>query len=329
MPLTLGPRTIRDDRGKVVTGRSINELLGEVRVEAGKRRFSWRMIGGASVAMVAIYLNAVRGIVQTAQRGGPMLWVLAIVVLFALVYAVWRMVQRARGSHAVLFSANNMTHVRDQAVANVLTASHRCGACGYGLRAESIESDGCVVCTECGAAWNHERLKPTAASPEAVTTELEATLKANERSPHRQHDERFMPCGIATHKERLDGEPPASPRGAEALAVLRRKVLRRRLITCGCVAGTGAALLVVGFVIDRPLNHLGLIIAVAGAVLVVIALCIFGLSEDPKKRKAHYLSHRVCPRCLDELGTDEAFDHCVVCPTCGAAWLASSLGTRV
>lgn len=35
-----------------------------------------------------------------------------------------------------------------------------CGACGGDLRTADVETDGCVACPECGAAWHRDRFWP-------------------------------------------------------------------------------------------------------------------------------------------------------------------------
>lgn len=42
-------------------------------------------------------------------------------------------------------------------IAPIYLAEHRCPSCGYRLSDLPVESDGCVVCPECNAAWRADR----------------------------------------------------------------------------------------------------------------------------------------------------------------------------
>jgi hypothetical protein len=43
-------------------------------------------------------------------------------------------------------------------IQRALLSEKRCAGCGYDLSGATAESDGCVVCAECGAAWRLPRL---------------------------------------------------------------------------------------------------------------------------------------------------------------------------
>jgi len=46
-------------------------------------------------------------------------------------------------------------------IAEIYLSQGFCGSCGYLLDDLECESDGCVICPECNAAWKSERIKPT------------------------------------------------------------------------------------------------------------------------------------------------------------------------
>jgi len=43
-------------------------------------------------------------------------------------------------------------------IADILLGHGRCAGCGYELRDLPIEGDGCIVCPECNAAWQSDRI---------------------------------------------------------------------------------------------------------------------------------------------------------------------------
>jgi hypothetical protein len=45
-------------------------------------------------------------------------------------------------------------------LAEVMVQIGRCGVCAYELKGLEPESDGCVVCPECGAAWRDPASTP-------------------------------------------------------------------------------------------------------------------------------------------------------------------------
>jgi hypothetical protein len=326
MPLTLGPRTIRDDRGALITGKSINELLGDARAEAGKRRFSWRMVVGFSVFTALFYLHLARVMFQSASRNGMGTWILAAVILAAGLAAAWILWRRVSGKKTNVFGDPNLSEVQSAAVAGALVAAHRCGACGYGLRAGGATGDGFVVCSECGAAWHASKMNEDAPTAQGVADRIDQTLKESGTSVNRPFDDRFMPVSIATHSGRADRASPASPAGTAIAKVLLARVTRQRLMTFALVAGCGGPALIVGWGLWSSLPETAVYFAVAGAALVLLSLCAFGISSQWTVRRAFFLKHRVCPQCLDELNGLPAFDGRMVCRTCGAAWMASALG---
>ena len=44
-------------------------------------------------------------------------------------------------------------HISPRAYARAFVRSRRCAHCAYDLTNRPLEADGCVVCSECGAAW--------------------------------------------------------------------------------------------------------------------------------------------------------------------------------
>ncbi len=328
MPITLGPRNVRDDRGKAVTGRSINELLGDVRVEAGKRRFSWRMVGVASALSLIGYLNLARTVIQSILRGGIEAWIFAILCLILVAFVAWGIFRAWAGKESgkSWLTKDTTSQLREKAVADVLVALHRCGACGYALRKDGAENDGCIVCSECGAAWHARRLKAIAADAPAVFVEVERTLRSHEQSNRREHDDRSSLLAIATHRGRTDGKPAASMAGAAVAEHLGRSLRRSRMRWSLWFSGVGLVLIAFGVIAWKFRPDVGPWMTGVGLVLCLIAVCVWGTSNEWKARKKFFLSYRICAACLAELNSPSTYDGCVVCTTCRAAWKSDSLG---
>ncbi len=80
---------------------------------------------------------------------GPTVWML--VVEFPVMLA-W-----AAGMGYVQFRVRRAR--RGERVAREIQREGLCASCGYNLCGSDVESDGCVVCPECGAAWGAGRMR--------------------------------------------------------------------------------------------------------------------------------------------------------------------------
>lgn len=127
-----------------------------------RRRPSWRGLRSLFIALfvtgpvlaivfgIALLVIAVR---VTMDQPAVGLWLL----IFSPVYSPLLMLAftLARG----LFGFGGA--VPDLVRADML-ARARCPACNYALIDSEPEPDGCTRCAECGAAWEHRRIGPTA-----------------------------------------------------------------------------------------------------------------------------------------------------------------------
>lgn len=326
MALSLGPRNVRDDRGNVVTGRTVNELLGDARVEAGKRRWSWRMIGAAGLWTAAMYLLFGRSVARAFSQGGFDAWLFGTIFVIVVVWTVSGIIKSVRSKNA---NHPDLPKPAELSAVTALTKSGRCGACGYVLDASRAEPDGCTLCSECGAAWHASRIAPTRPTAASVADSIEDSLRTHDRPlASRDADDRFQPTAIANHNGRADGQPPASAAGRATLHAYRRHVVTRRLTLFGIVATLGVALVVTGFALMHHNKDTGVELAIVGFVCVVASLAMFGITSQWTVRRQFFLDHRTCPTCLDTLHGPVTFDGCVVCGTCGHAWSAHSLGWK-
>ena len=72
---------------------------------------------------------------------------LALTMFLVVVWGVMNLVKSVMSANAP-----QLTPLSDH-----LTALRMCGACGNDLRTADVHADGCVVCSECGAAWRRDR----------------------------------------------------------------------------------------------------------------------------------------------------------------------------
>jgi hypothetical protein len=153
-----------DDRGRAVRVPLVFawDALGAWRA----RQASWtlrrgpRMIaklvfsGPALVAIGSIALVAL-GIRVAIDDPGIGLWLL----IFSPVYSSLFML-----GFSVVRGALGWGGMLTESIRGTLLQRSRCVSCGYSLAGAEAASDGCVVCAECGAAWDARKLGAEAAS---------------------------------------------------------------------------------------------------------------------------------------------------------------------
>ena len=142
-PITvLAPRDLKkaaegSDRHKAALAK---HLRNAIKVESRR----WTVQGVAvPVAMVAVWIGAqifVRktGIYRLPAASGVVFWGGIVAVVLISRAMARRRVARELAATAV--------------------AEGLCGSCCYGLRDIPVETDGCMVCPECGAAWRAQRV---------------------------------------------------------------------------------------------------------------------------------------------------------------------------
>ncbi len=198
----------------------------------------------------------------------------------------------------------------------------RCGACCYPLEGSKAESDGCIVCSECGAAWRADQLGRRT----RIRAEPDSGIRARLLGKHGPMIRR-----IAVSDDRHVYVPLADPWSSRFARAGKASALGRRLTTAPAVLRRG----------DRQVlpGVLGVLIlwcilwAAPGAVHILMipaaALACFLLFKSWFERSIRdrsvmirsMLAQRVCPSCAGDLH-DAAFgaDGLAECPDCGAAW---------
>lgn len=144
--------TIKDDRGKRVRQSAAAAVLagagdpGADRVDSRAiRRAAWRWARTPVALFVLLAAAALALAVVGAIKLGPV--VIAVLVFSPVAATLILVVSRS------VASATESLDSRRIAAKGMMIRSRRCPACAYRLTGIDAESDGCVVCPECGAAW--------------------------------------------------------------------------------------------------------------------------------------------------------------------------------
>lgn len=106
-----------------------------------------------TVALIALAVRV------TVDDPGVGLWLL----IFSPVYSSLFML-----TFALVRGAMGWGGVLTESIRAAMMQQRRCTGCGYALGGAVAESDGCVVCPECGAAWDARKLGLSAAQARDV-----------------------------------------------------------------------------------------------------------------------------------------------------------------
>lgn len=145
--------TVTDDRGRRVPLVTI-DLAGSFGVTATARRESMlasatgekrtgrdmrQALFFAALVLPLVLITVTAPLLFMSARQVPLWLILGIVLPLSLVEG-WFIIQIKRRFDARTF-------------ARAAVLNGRCGSCGQSLNGLAPESDGCRVCSECGAAW--------------------------------------------------------------------------------------------------------------------------------------------------------------------------------
>ncbi|MCC6969013.1 MAG: hypothetical protein IT434_02230 [Phycisphaerales bacterium] len=214
-----------------------------------------------------------------------------------------------------------------------LVAEGFCGQCGYSLRELPVQLDSCIVCSECGAAWNQQRVTWAWWNHAEPHWSRTGYIFSKPESARAGRDSLGRIVSIRTLQDLTDlqrdadGERKAAIAAADRVLMLRSRWKRvATAIFMLLIFGVfGATMLTESY---QPRFSLAgqwqsficpSIFWIAG---IVLALGILGGSMFTTQREvARELALRgVCPSCTalwppEERGTDR-----VVCSACGSTW---------
>ncbi len=147
---------IEDDRGKrvpLVKRGAIGEGLSDFRRRELRTRIPVDRMKLLVLALVLIGAGMAGRVAWLAISGQPIfvggIW---MILRENLWIPVWLVAMSAN-----MFRTNPAVDYTERVVSPCLKWGV-CASCGYTLRDAKAQEDGCVVCSECGAAWKRDRV---------------------------------------------------------------------------------------------------------------------------------------------------------------------------
>lgn len=201
-----------------------------------------------------------------------------------------------------------------------------CGACGYSLRELPLQSDGCIVCAECGAAWRHERLTMGWWQPRPhVACSRENRRGLGERVAR---DSSGVLVPVLTLYGVREQQYAPGRTGNDGWLASTRELTRVNLIpraamaivTMAMLSGAGWLYSAEDVISYRPRPAL-----MAAMIIIGVLVSIFVLLSDLFITSSDVLAlltlHERCPSCAHRLTRVVNEEHVVVCTHCGSTWL--------
>lgn len=322
----------RDDRGKLITPLSLPDLVKEGTADddraARQRLAAW-------LAKAARNSKPLRNV--SFFRPIPLL--MAVVIIGSCMFS--SILVRVIGVSAYflpwalllvgIILERRVLPNRYLRSAPSLVAEGFCGQCGYSLRELPVQTDACIVCSECGAAWNEQRVtwawwnhaEPHWSRVGHIFSKPESA-RAGRDSLGRIVSIRTLPDLTALQQD-ADGERKAAI--ADADRVLSRKSRGQRIMvgTLALLAfGALGAIMLAQFPDSRGnLTWQSFICpSIFWIVGIIFAVGIFGGSMfTPQREVARALATRgVCPSCTALWPPEQRRADRVVCSACGSTW---------
>ena len=322
---------IKDDRGSRVGALKPSVIRGEDSAAAARRELVSRLRRGVRgvafqdlmmqllIVLFAI-LGCTGGVAAGAVLSGGGLGVTAGGIVFLAAMTPAWIIARRQAASAVVGSA---------------VAVGFCGSCAYWLEGLAVESDGCVCCGECGAAWNALRIRVPHWDPRS-----EQIIEAAESAPRDARNPRPMAFdargrfvkGVEGGVSQLPALTVQALR-PEQLASIRREIWRSG--TPQRVVGVVILAIVFGMpivviAVNGGFSGWGSLVVIILIVAIPITLLWWFSASTSGESVARVLGeHGVCGCCGHLLaGEAPEADGCTVCPACLAAWRVAPANVR-
>ncbi|MFZ4572926.1 MAG: hypothetical protein ACOYN0_00930 [Phycisphaerales bacterium] len=317
-------KRLRDDRGCELRRLTDTELKGDgehlenrrkliKRLRAGVRSAGRRQNGPQAAAIACVLLGLAAGGTLSRTYGTQ-----GLVAGFAL------------GIGASICATYILTRRNLAAqVAASAVAEGFCGACAQSLRDLVPEEDGCIRCSECGAAWKHLRITSPHWAPQTEYQKRERFGRMGWFG--RQKKEmvtdaygRFIPgLGSSVRSVPKATRRTLGPGVRRTLgwALWRQGLVRRifGIVGAGVVFFAPAALAVSSARGGGDVVPLAVMCSIPGIVACLVVLML--PMAKPERYARVMVEHGVCGSCGGLLaGLPAQPDGCVVCPECRAAW---------
>ncbi len=323
----------RDDRGRVVETLSVRAIRSA-------------NVGKAPAALA----KQLRDIVKNRAAGfDPMNLVISLVLVLSFLAALYLLPIRGLPYYGaigafVVFQVWVLRWCAERRmareVAGTIAAHGLCGSCGYTLQDLPPDPDGCVVCPECGSAWDAERMTRAHWRPEKATLFAPRTFAswALLALPGLGTDAR------AVLHRRLDTRlaclptPARDARPAKEWAALRRDLRRIGrgwrialsvpvfvLLAC-CVRW-----LLLEILDPNTDVALAIFLAVTIPFLAYVATAVLCSEWGVRRRPIEdaFVRHGACPVCAAGLERRETRRGALMCcDSCGCAWKPAAPASR-
>lgn len=212
-----------------------------------------------------------------------------------------------------------------------LVAEGFCGQCGYSLRELPLQPDSCIVCSECGAAWNEQRVTWAWWNHAEPHWSRVRPIFSRPESARAGRDSLGRVVSIRTLQDLTDLQRDAEGERKAAIAsadrMLRRKSRGQRITTAifALLAfGAFGAIMLAQFPDSRGnLTWQSFICpSIFWITGIVFAIGILGGSMfTPQRQVARELAARgVCPSCTALWPPEQRRADRVVCSACGSTW---------
>lgn len=210
---------------------------------------------------------------------------------------------------------------------DIVLAEGLCAACGYNLHGVRVEAGGHMLCPECGAAWNSNRIRrsaPFVAPGDGVdcdTQSWDATVNWSVRDARNV----FQPLAFPTLRNvrtDLDGIEGYRARVNIARVEISRHSRWSRwafgVVLAGVFGAAGTLLVLIGYRTGSP------VVPIIGIVLLTltwIAVMTLNVGYSKQGTCRGLLKMRLCPSCLEDLDALRPFEGGIaLCPRCLASW---------
>lgn len=323
----------RDDRGKPITPLALPDLVKES-IAADDRAARERLANWLGKA--SRHSKSLRNVGMLR----PVPIVLAVLVIGSCIFS--SLLVRFIGTagyfvpYVVLVAAvyveRRILPKRYLRSAPSLVAEGFCGQCGYSLRELPVQLDSCIVCSECGAAWNQQRVTWAWWDHAEPHWSRVGHIFSKPESARAGRDSLGRIVSIRTLQDLTDLQRDADGERKAAIAaaddVLSRRSRKFRIfwsiIILLIFAALGASTL--AFFYDDSNGRLNwqsfICPSIFWGVGIILFIGILGGSMFTSQREvAGELALRgVCPSCTALWPPEERGKDRVVCSACGSTW---------
>ncbi len=323
----------RDDRGKTITPLALPDLVKES-IAADDRAARQRL--AMWLGKAARHSNPLRNVGMLR----PVPIVLAVLVIGSCIFS--SLLVRFIGTagyfvpYVVLVAAvyveRRILPKRYLRSAPSLVAEGFCGQCGYSLRELPVQPDSCIVCSECGAAWNQQRVTWAWWNHAEPHWSRTGFIFSKPESARAGRDSLGRIVSIRTLQDLTDLQRDADGERKAAIAaaddVLSRRSRKFRIIWSIIIllifAALGASTL--AFFYDDSNGRLNWQSFICPSIFLGVGIVFFigilgGSMFTTQLEVARELALRgVCPSCTALWPPEERGKDRVVCSACGSTW---------